>query len=214
MVVTRRCQVAEVRGTVGDLVDLMKIERNACLMRYGHEVQCGIGGAAEGHIGGQAVLDRICGDDVTRTDVLLEHLHHLHTGHLRKTNTLRINCWDGTIARKCHAQHLAEGVHGVRGEHTGAGAAGRTAGILDVEDALLVHEASLERTDGLERGVQVTLMKRQHWPTRYEDGWQIQTAGSEEHARYDLITVRDEDERVKGVAARHTLDGVGDQLAG
>ena len=57
-------------------------------------------------------------------------------------------------------------------------------------------------------------MKRQHWTTGYEDGWQIQTAGSEEHARYDLIAVRDEDEGVEGVSARHTLDGVGDQLAG
>ena len=214
VVVTRRCQMAEVRGTVGDLIDLMKIERNTCLMRDRHEVKCGIGGAAEGHIGGQAVLDRICRDDVTRTDVLLEDLHHLHAGHLRKTDTLGVDCRDGTVARKRHAQYLTEGVHGVRGEHTGAGTTGRTAGILDVEDTLLVHEAGLERTDCLKRGVQVTLMKRQHWPTGYEDGRQIQTAGSEKHARHDLIAVRDEDEGVEGVAARHTLDGVGDQLAG
>ena len=214
VVVTRRCQMAEVRGTVGDLVDLMKIERNACLMCYRHEVQCGIGRAAECHIGGQAVLDGICGDDVTRADVLLEDLHHLHAGHLRETDTLGVDCRDGAVTRKCHAQYLTEGVHGIRGEHTGAGTAGRAAGILDVEDTLLIHEAGLERTDGLKRGVQVTLMKRQHWPTGYEDGWQIQTAGCEEHARHDLIAVRDENEGVEGVAARHTLDGVGDQLAG
>ena len=214
VVMTRRCQMAEVRGTVGDLIDLMKIERNACLMRNGHEVKCGIGRAAKGHIGGQAVLDRVCSDDVTRTDVLLEDLHHLHAGHLRETDTLGIDCRDGTVARKCHAQYLTERVHGVRGEHTGAGTAGRTAGILDVEDTLLVHEAGLERTNCLKRGVQVTLMKRQHWPARYENGRQIQTAGCEEHARHDLIAVRDEDEGVEGVAARHALDGVGDQLAG
>ena len=57
-------------------------------------------------------------------------------------------------------------------------------------------------------------MKRQHWPTGYENGRQIQTAGCEEHARHDLIAVRDEDKGVESVAARHTLNGVGDQLAG
>ena len=65
-----RCEVAQVRSLLTDLVDHVKIKRDISLMGDCKKVECRVGGASEGHIGCQSVLECSRCDDVARTNIV------------------------------------------------------------------------------------------------------------------------------------------------
>ena len=214
MVLAGRRQVAEVRCLLGNLIDLAELEGNACLMRHSQEVQCRIGGAAQSHICGQRILNGLFCDNVLRPDILLQHLHNLHARLLCQTDSLGVNGRNGAVAGKGHAQNLTEAVHGVCGKHAGAGTAGRTGGAFDIIQLCIGDHVGLPGTYRLEYRVQITLVDGKHGTAGNENAGQVQTAGCQQHARYDLVAVGDEHQRIQLMTGCHTLDGVCNQLTG
>ncbi len=206
--------MAKVRCLLRNLVDLSELERNTGLVCHSQEVQCGIGGAAQCHICGQSILNRLFCDNVFRPDILLQHLHDLHARLLCQTDSLGINGRNGAVSGKRHTQYLTEAVHGVRGKHTGAGTAGRAGRAFDVIQLSVCDHVGLPGTHGLEYRIQITLVDGQHGTAGNKYTGQIQTASSQQHARNDLIAVGDEHQRIQLVTRCHTLDGIGDQLTG
>src|SRR5205823_2511545 len=47
----------------------------------------------------------------------------------------------------------------------------------------------------------------------HEDGGDVEAQRRQQHARRDLVAVRDADQRVRAVGVDHVLDAVGDELA-
>src|SRR5690606_10772343 len=88
------------------------------------------------------------------------------------------------------------------------------------EQLLVVHIAvggGDDRVDEVGTGVHDTVDNDRgaglHRSAGDEHGGDVQAQGRVEHARGDLVAVRDADQRVGGVRIGHVLDGVGDDLA-
>ena len=54
---------------------------------------------------------------------------------------------------------------------------------------------------------------RQHRAARDDDGRDVEAGCCHEHARHDLVAVRDQDEAIEARSHRDSLDRVGDELA-
>ena len=192
-----------------------------CLHGDGGEVQDRVRGAAEGHVALHGVVDGGLAHEVAELDALLEELHDLHAGVLGQAQALGVDGGDGAVTGKRDAQRLAEAVHGVRGEHAGAGAAGGAGGLLVVLELVLGHGAGLDLARAVEERVQVGrgagsaagLVAGEHGAARDEDGGDVHAQGAQDHAGDDLVAVGDADGRVEGVALDGALEAVGDRLA-
>ena len=89
---------------------------------------------------------------------------------------------------------------------------------LNIGQLLIIDEVCLARADGLKgigQGYVLTLdMACQHRTAGYNDGRDVQASCCHEHARNNLITVRDEHERVKLMCLCQCFHGIGNQFAG
>ena len=213
-----RIQLHQMGHGVGNGVDAPQVEGDPRLMADGGQVQHGVGGAAQGHVCGQAVSDGLFRDDVPGADVLSHQVHHPHTGVLGQKDPLAFHGGNGAVAGEAHAQQLRHAVHGVGGEHTGAGAAAGAGVLHDVLGLLLRHLPGADGAGGLEGVRQGHLFSvgtaRQHGAAGAEDSREIQPQGGHQHTGHDLVAVGDEHQAVKGVGIGHDLHGVGNVLPG
>ena len=82
VVMSVRTDVAEVRRGLADLVKLLQRQGQPQLVGNGGQMQGGVGGAGDGHVHADGVLKGLLGQDVLRTDMLLNHVDHTHAGAL------------------------------------------------------------------------------------------------------------------------------------
>ena len=184
------------------------------------KVEHRVRGAAEGHVALHGVVDGGGSDDVLDADALLQQLHDLHAGVLGQAQTLRVNGGDGSVAGKRDAQGLAQAVHGVGGEHAGAGSAGGAGGVLEIGQVVLAHSPSLDLADSVKERVEVgggavvatALVTREHGAAGHKDRGDIDAKGPQNHARDNLVAVGDADRGVELVAMHCDLEAVGDSL--
>ena len=127
-----RLQLHQVRGARACRIPIVHGDGMARLLGDGGEVQHRVRGTSEGHIAFHGVMDGGLGDDVLDADALLKKLHDLHAGVLGQAEALGVHGGDGAVAGKRDAQSLAQAVHGVGGEHAGAGTAGGACSVLEV----------------------------------------------------------------------------------
>ena len=52
-----------------------------------------------------------------------------------------------------------------------------------------------------------------HWTTTNDDGWDVQSSGSHQHAGHDLVAVGDHNDPIDAVSYGHHLDAISDQFA-
>ena len=147
-------------------------------------------------------------------------LDDLLGGTLEQVLAVGVGGEDGAVAGQGQADGLGQAVHRVGGEHAGAGAAGRADGLLIVEQFLIgdavvgggVHHVdkvgALDGAVGEHRGAGL------HRATGDEHGRDVEAQGGHQHARHDLVAVRDADECVGTVCVALVFDGVGDDVAG
>ncbi|MBC7336174.1 MAG: dihydroxy-acid dehydratase, partial [Clostridia bacterium] len=100
-----------------------------------HDVEHRVGASPHRHVENHRVVDGFCGDDlpgqqaVARTQ-LFELPYHFHNPLGRtsvETLSLRTGGEERAVGGECDAQGLAQAVHAVGGEHSGARTAGGTA---------------------------------------------------------------------------------------
>ena len=217
--ITRRRKVAEVRRVGGNLVRVVKVDGHACFVRDGGQVEHRVRGAAERHVNGFSVVERGRGHDVARADVLLHQRHNLHPSVLGEAQTRGVWRGNRAVARKPHPQRFGQAVHGVRGIHAGAAAAGRAGVFLIVADAVVIQRACLVCADCLEHVAQtgaatVGQVSSEHWAARNEDGWDVQPRRRHQQPRHVFIAVGNHHQTVKLVGDGHCFSGISNQIAG
>ena len=213
-----RAEFRDVRRAARDLIEERRGQVDAGLVRDGRQMQHRVRRAADAHVDRDGILERLAREDVTRLDVLLEQIHHDGARALREQAACaRVGRRDRAIARQAHAEHLGQRVHRVRREESRAGAAARAAFRLELMHLRVRHVARRIFAGRLERlaHTHVAAMEAagEHRAAGDDDRRNIEPRRRHEHARHDLVTVRDEDERVKSGSHRDRLDGVGDELA-
>ena len=119
------------------------------------------------------------------------------------------------VAGQGQAEGLVEAVHGVGGEHSRAGAAGRAGAAFHPVDLLVAHLAVGGHDHGIDQIVAlVAVDSGLHWAAGDKNGRDIQAHGGHQHAGGDLVAVADADHRIDGMGVAHILDAVGDQIPG
>ena len=136
--------LADARHSVGNTLDVIQGEVHIGGLGHGENVQHGVGGTAHGHIHGHGVLEGFLGGNGARQHgivgivvVLVGDLDDLLSGALEQVLAVGVGGEDGTVAGQGQADGLGQAVHRVGGEHAGAGATGRTDGLLVVEQFLI-----------------------------------------------------------------------------
>ena len=209
-------QLHQMWHRVGNGVDALQVKLQPRLMGDGGQVQHGVGGAAQGHVRRQTVLDSLLRDDVTGAQVLFHQLHDLHACVLGKQDALALHGGDGAVAGQTQTQQLRHAVHGVGREHAGAGAAAGAGVLHDVLGLGLGHLAGAHGAGSLEsvrQGHLVAIgLTGHHGATGAEDGGDVHPQGRHDHAGHDLVAVGDKHQTVKGMGVGHDLHGVRDVL--
>ena len=217
MVRTCRGEVADVRHLAGELVERFELERYARLVGDSQQVQNRVGRAADGHFAAQRVAERLGCQDVARLDVLFDKLHDLHAGVLCQMDACRGNRRRRAVARQRHADRLGQAVHRVRGVHAGARAAARAGIALSFVERRLVHHAGLvcaDRLEGLgQRNLLAAEMACEHRAAGNQNRRDVQACRCHQHARNDLVAVRDEHQTIELMRLCERLYAVRDQLA-
>ena len=187
----------------------------------GGQVEHRVGGAAECHVAFHGIVDRRRRHEVAEVDAVLEQLHDLHARMLGEAKALGVHGGNGAVAGKGDAERLAQAVHGVRGEHTRAAAAGRARGVLVVLQLVLAHRASGDLARAVEKRVQIGrgaaratgLMAGKHRAAGDEHGGDVHAKSAQNHTRDDLVAVGDAHDAVECVALDRAFQAVGDDLA-
>ena len=213
-----RCQVAQIRGLVRNLIHGFQIKVQTSFMSNGQQMQYGIGRAAQCHFTFQCIVDGFFVDDITGLDVLFQQLHDLHAGMLCQLDAVRMNCRNGAVARQCHTNCFTQAIHRVCGIHAGAGTATRAGMAFHVVDFFISNQVCLACANGLKgigQGYIFTLHMTSHHRTAGNNNRRdIQACCCHNHARYDLITVRDQDQCIKLMCLCQCLNRVRNQLTG
>ena len=118
--ISSRSQMTEVRSHSADLVECIKVKFHPCFVGYGQQVEHTVGGAAQGHIAGDGVSDRLFVDYVSGLDVFFDQVHDGHSGVFCQHYPLAGNGRYAPVARQSYAYGLAQAVHAVGRIHTGA----------------------------------------------------------------------------------------------
>ena len=186
---------------------LRSVEVDAALVRDGRQVQHGVGGAAERHVHGERVAERVLGHDVTRLDVLFEQLHNFHACLFAELDSLGIDSRNGAVAAQTHAQHFGEAVHGIGGVHAGAAAAAG-AGFVFVFVELVKRElAGVVGANRLKHTGKAGLVAGktacQHRTAANKNCRNIQSCRCHKKSWNIFITVRNHDQCIKRMSDRH-----------
>ena len=220
--------LAEVGDAAREAVDVGHREVHAGLVGDAEEVEDRVGRTAHRDVEGHRVLERLEGRDAAGQDrivavhvELLRHLDDPLPGALEELPAPGVGREDGAVAGEGEAEGLVQAVHAIRREHARAGAAGRTGGALHLEE-LGVRDRVVARGDHWIDQVELAAgavagaggFARFHRTARDEDRRDVEPHRGEQHARRDLVAVRDADEGVGHVGLDHVLDAVGDQVPG
>ena len=220
-----RRDFTQLRDFAGELVDVAHGEVDFGFLRGGQQVQYGVGGTAHGDIQRHGVFERGFTGNVARQRagvvllvVAFGQLNDALTGVEEQLLTVGVGRQQRTVARLRQAQRFGQAVHGVGGEHTGTGAAGRTRGAFHLVALLIRHfrvRALDHRIDQVELDDFVGELgfPRFHRATGDEDHRNVQAQGGHQHPRGDFVAVGDADHRIGAVGVNHIFYGVGDQLA-
>ena len=206
VVLARGRDAHEVRRPGRDRRPVVERDVGVRLVSDGGEVEDRVRGAAERHVERHRVLDRLGGDDLPSGDAAREQVHDPHPRALREADPLGVDRGHGAVAGKAHANGLGEAVHRVRGEQPGARAARGARGLLERAQLLFGDRPRLHATDGREHGVEVDGPAPdppgEHRSARDDDGRDVEPRCGHEHARDNLVAVRDHHHGVEGVRSR------------
>ena len=212
-----RLQIRDIGRALEHFCDIEEIERDPAFVSDRRQVERGIGRAAGGgyHRGG--VLQCLAGDDVARTQVEADEVHHLLAGDHAEPVAEFVRRRRAGRVRQRKADRLGHRRHGVGGELRTAGAGRRTGDLLQRLEIVVRHLADRMLADRLEHvlhGDRLALEGAgQDRPAIDEDRRHVETAHRHHHARQRLVAAGEPDQRVIAVAAHRQLDGIGDHLA-
>ncbi len=216
--IPRRRHFRQVRDAFGDFIESCERILDAGFMGNGDDVQKSVGRAAHRHIQGDGVVDRACIDDVAKANAAIEQLQQLARRRAGELVPLGRDGENRPVAGERDAERLAEAVHRIGGEHPATASARWAAGDLELLETCVVDRARRASANGLEHRDQIHFLAAavdagRHRPAGNENGGDVDACRAHQHARHDLVAVRNADHRVEAVRLHHRLHRVGDELA-
>ena len=208
--------MAEVGGAETDLVKLFKRQGDAQFICDGGQVQRGVGGAGNGHVHPDGVFKGPLSENVTGADIALHKLHGAHARPFRQGKALAVIGRNGSVSGQGHAQSLSQTVHGVCGEHAGAGAAAGAAVLGQFLLLFLAHIPVTHLAHSFDAGAVIgdlpLIVPGGHGAAADDDGGDIHSRRRHKGAGYGLVTAYHQHKAIKAVGHGHGLNAVGDQL--
>src|SRR5579884_1576921 len=214
----RWADLAQVWRAHGNGIDPLERIIDTSLTREGKGMQDGIGRAAHRHIQREGVINALLVHDLTRSQIGFDEAHNLLTGPLCQFAPFLRDGEIGAVAGQSQPKRLHQAVHGISGEHAGAGAAGWTGLLFQFQQFTIIDLARLVRAHTLKNTNEVNAspicqLACRHRATTDEDGRNVQAHRGHKHPRYDLIAVGNADHTIEAVGLDHGFDAVGNQFA-
>ena len=150
----------------------------------------------------------------------MAEFHDTLTGSFEELLTFGVRCNDGAVARQAKAEGFGKGVHGVCGEHAGAGTASRASVGFDVGNFFIADGVVCRIDHGVDQveGAVLAVLRRDvtsfHRTARNEDCRNVEAHSGHEHTRSHLVAVRNAHEGVCAVGVSHVFGGVRNEVAG
>ena len=187
----------------------------------------GVGGTAHGDVEAHGVFEGVLRGDAAREDafvvqivILVAEFHDALTGSFEELLTFGVRCNDGAVAREAEAEGFGKGVHGVCGEHAGAGTASGAGVRFDgghffvADGAVGGIDHGVNQVEGAVLAVLRGHVASFHRAAAHEDCRNVEAHGGHEHTRSHLVAVGDANEGVGAVGVSHVFGGVRNQVAG
>ena len=242
MVILRcRRDLAQARHLAGNAVDVGHLEIDVAFLRRRQQMQDRIGRAAHRDVQRHRVFKCFARGDIARQGrriillvITFGEVNDQATGAQEQGLAVCMRGEDRAIAGQGQAQRFSEAIHGIRREHARARSASRASRAFDRSD-LLVRD---RRVACLDHGIdQIELLDfflqagnidgrrfrlrmqrfddlaRFHRTARDEHDRDIQPHRRHQHARRDLVAIRDAHHRIGAMRIDHVFNGIGDQFA-
>ncbi len=205
------------RRPLGNRLEVVDLELDACFARHRQQVQDGIGGAARSCDTRDRVLEGAARADVARLQVALDRVQNDSPAVGRNIVLARIHLRHHRGVHRRQADHLHHRSHRVGRELPAAGARAGARAVLDLLEVFIAHSTRLVRADRFEhflnRDVLALELAGQDRSAVQNDARNVQPQQRQRRAGNRLVAGHEADESVELVAARHQFDGVGNHLA-
>ena len=217
MMLARRAEFSNVRRAAGNLIKERCRNLNPCFMGNRREVQHRIGRTANRHIHRDGIFKGLLGQNITRTNVVLQEFHHHCPGAFgEQTAAARVSCRNRAIPRKCHSQHFRQGVHCVGGEEPCAGATARAAFCFQIFHFLSRHIACRKFArcfKGLaDTDIAPLITAGQHGAAGNHNGRNVKAGSRHQHTGHNLVAVRNQNQRIETGSHGHRFHGISDKF--
>ena len=116
-VLAGRHEIHDARHVAPERVPVVEGEVGADAPGQRQQVHDRVGGAADGAVGTNGVLERLGRKDLRHGEILLHHLHDPPARHMRENVAPRVRGGDGGVGRQRHAERLGHAGHRRRGSH-------------------------------------------------------------------------------------------------
>ncbi len=181
---------------------------------------------AHGDVEAHGVFEGVLRGDAAREDafvvqivILVAEFHYALTGCFEELLAFGVGRDDGAVAREAEAQGFGQGVHGVCGEHAGAGTASGAGVRFDgghffiADGAVGGIDHGVNQVEGAVLAVLRGHVAGFHRAAADEDGGDVEAHGGHKHARSHLVAVGDAHEGVGAVGVCHVFGRVRNQVA-
>ena len=217
-ILAARLEVGQVRHFIAQAVEVGERPGDVGFAGDGHQVQDGIGRAAQRQHERVSILQRFSGDDVARFDALFDERDQHFAGEEGFAFLGGRHRGIAGVVGEGHAHGLDGGAHGVGGIHAAAGASARAGFAFDVVNAGFIELASLELADRFEDGDDVDVVALdagtgQDAAAVDEDAGHVEPGHAHEAAGHILVAATDRQDAVVIHAAGDHLNAIGDDLA-
>ena len=226
-VVDGRSDLADARRVAGETVDVLHGEVHASFLSDGEQVENGVRRTAHGDVEAHGVFEGVLRGDAAREDafvvqivILVAEFHDALTGGFEELLAFGVGSDDGAVAREAEAEGFGKGVHGVCGEHAGAGTASRASVGFDVGNFFIADGVVCRIDHGVDQVESAVLavlrrdMASFHRTTGNEDCRNVEAHCSHEHTRSHLVAVGDANEGICAVGVCHVFGSVCNEVAG
>ena len=135
-VLTGRLEIDQARQFTGQAVEVVDAQRHAQAACNRHQVDHGIGTAANRSQSADRILERFACQDLRELHVVVHHLHNASTRFTRQHIASSVHGWIGRISRQAHTQGFDHAGHGARGAHRHAVAVATVHAALGFKEVL------------------------------------------------------------------------------
>ena len=214
-------QFAEERSLARKFVHILHGEVHLGLLRYGQQMQHGVGAGSHGYVQGHGIEESLAcgyaaGQNALVTILVVGKgvLYYLPGGVLEELHTVGVCGQDGSVAGQGQAYALGEVVHGVGGEHAAAASTSGTGAVFHLGQFLVANGLVGSLHHGTYKvEVLALVLAGLHGAAAHEHCGDIQAHGCHEHARGYLVAVGNAYHGVCLVGVAHVFHAVGNDVA-